>query len=74
MTEEYSYDNSSESNTATEQYGPDSIVLKSSTPKTKKVTFNCPVLIYKQINEDKKEGLYGSITDAILTALRAHFK
>lgn len=43
-------------------------------PKTKKVTFNCPIQIYKNIENDKLEGHYGSITDAILTALREKFK
>ncbi len=42
-------------------------------PKTKKVTFNCPINIYKVIETEKLGGNYGSITDAILTALREKF-
>jgi len=42
-------------------------------PKVKKITFNCPIQIFKVIEEKKLNGSYGSITDAILTALREHF-
>ena len=42
-------------------------------PKTKKITFNCPLKIYELILQGKEDAKYGSITDAILTALRAKF-
>lgn len=42
-------------------------------PKTKKVTFNCPIQIFENIKDLKEAGYYGSYTDAILTALREKF-
>lgn len=46
---------------------------KKKSSQTKKVTFNCPKQIYNIIETEKLEGLYSSITDAILTALREKF-
>lgn len=41
--------------------------------KVKKITFNCPLEIYKRIKEERESGKYNSYTDAVLTALRAKF-
>jgi len=42
--------------------------------QVEKITFNCPVKLFKAIDDEIAKGRYGSKTDAILTALRAFFQ
>ena len=43
-------------------------------PIIKKITFNCPIELYNTLAIKKREGEYGTITRAILTALREKFQ